>query len=266
MDTVDIVGLLAPVTYFILWITEKFRPARTFPPRQGWHMIGIAFLILIGTVSGITPLLIPVEWLNAHRWLDGTKLGLAAGTIVGFVVMEGVIYAIHRAAHNVDFMWRGYHQFHHSPNRIDIPGSVLFHPIEMLVQVALQLLVTVIVLGLAPLAAAIVGYLIAACGMFQHWNVRTPRWLGYIIQRPEAHCVHHRMGLHYYNYSDLPVYDMLFGTFRNPREFHGECGFENGADRRLGSMLAFVDVNAALYGRGNLGAKPRAVAIVAAAP
>ena len=58
MDTVDIVGLLAPVMYFILWITEKFRPARTFPPRQGWQMIGIAFLILIGTVSAITPLLI----------------------------------------------------------------------------------------------------------------------------------------------------------------------------------------------------------------
>ncbi len=264
METVDIIGLLAPVTYFVFLITEKIWPARTFPPRDGWQWIGIGFLILIGTIATVAPLLIPADWLDAHRWLDGTKLGVVGGTIVGFVVMEGAIYAIHRTAHNVGFMWRGYHQFHHSPNRVDIPGSVLFHPIEMLIQVALQLFVTVIVLGLEPLAAAIVGYLVAAAGMFQHWNVRTPQWLGYIIQRPESHCVHHRLGRHYYNYSDLPIYDMLFGTFRNPREFHGECGFENGADRELGAMLAFADVNAPLYGPGNLGAKPRPAAIAAA--
>ena len=253
MDTADIVGLLAPITYLVFLITDRMWPARTFPPRKGWQWIGIGFLILIGAISSVTPLMIPAEWLNARRWLDGTKLGVGGGAIVGFVVMEGAIYAIHRAAHNVGFMWRGYHQFHHSSNRVDIPGSVLFHPIEMLVQVALQLFVTVIVLGLEPLAAAIVGYLLAAAGMFQH----SPQWLGYLIQRPESHCVHHRLGLHYYNYSDLPIYDMLFGTFRNPRAFRGECGFENGADRELGAMLAFADVNAPLYGPGNLGAKPR---------
>ena len=265
MDTVDVIGLLVPVTYFLFLLTEKLWPAREFPPRKGWQWIGISFLVLIGTISVVVPLLIPSPWLDAHRLLDGTRLGVVGGTVVGYVVMEGVIYAWHRTAHNVGFLWRGFHQMHHSPRRVDIPGSVVFHPLEMIVQVMLQLFATVIVLGLDPLAAAIVGYLVAFNGFFQHWNVRTPQWLGYFIQRPESHCVHHRMGVHYYNYSDLPVYDMLFGTFRNPREFHGECGFENGADRRLGSMLAFVDVNAALYGRGNLGAKPRAVAIVAAA-
>ena len=48
---------------------------------------------------------------------------------------------------------------------------------------------------------------------------------------------------------------MLFGTFRNPRQFMGECGFEAGADRRMGAMFAFADVNAPLYGPGSLGAK-----------
>ncbi|TMH60394.1 MAG: sterol desaturase family protein, partial [Betaproteobacteria bacterium] len=152
-------------------------------------------------------------------------------------------------------LWRAFHQIHHSPRRVDIPGSVLFHPLEMTVQVLLQLFVTVIVLGLDPLAAAIVGYLVALFGMFQHWNVATPRWIGYIVQRPESHCVHHRLGVHYYNYSDLPVWDIVFGTFRNPAKYMGECGFENGADRRLPAMLAFADVNAPLYGASNLGQK-----------
>jgi sterol desaturase/sphingolipid hydroxylase (fatty acid hydroxylase superfamily) len=62
--------------------------------------------------------------------------------------------------------------------------------------------------------------------------------------------------VHSYNYGDLPIWDLLFGTFRNPREFNGECGFEAPADRRLGTMLAFADANAPLYGPRNLGAKP----------
>jgi len=63
------------------------------------------------------------------------------------------------------------------------------------------------------------------------------------------------MGVHYYNYADFPPWDMLFGTFRNPAKFMGDCGFEAGADRKLGAMLAFADVNAPLYGSGSLGAK-----------
>ena len=256
MDTVDIVGLLVPVTYFVLLATERLWPARTFPPRKGWQLIGIAFLVLIGTLSTVVPLLIPADWLRAHRWIDGTPLRVVGGTIVGYFVLSGISYATHRTFHNVSFLWRGIHQLHHSPQRVDIPGSVLFHPFEMTVQVALQLFVTVIVLGLDPLAAALVGYVAAFYGMFQHWNVRTPQWLGYFIQRPESHCVHHRLGVHYYNYGDLPLWDILFRTFRNPKEYRGECGFEGPADLRIGAMLGFVDVNEPRYGKGNLGAKP----------
>jgi sterol desaturase/sphingolipid hydroxylase (fatty acid hydroxylase superfamily) len=126
----------------------------------------------------------------------------------------------------------------------------------MLVQVSLQIFATTIVLGLEPVAAALVGYLVAFNGYFQHWNVRTPQWVGYIFQRPESHCVHHRLGFHYYNFADLSLWDIVFGTFRNPREFRGECGFEAGGDRRFGAMLAFSDVNAPLYGADNRGVKP----------
>jgi sterol desaturase/sphingolipid hydroxylase (fatty acid hydroxylase superfamily) len=256
METVDLIGLAVPLTYFVLLATEKLGPARRFPPRKGWQWLGVAFLLLIGTLGAVVPLLLPLEWMAAHRWIDGTGLGVAGGAIVGYVVLSGVMYAWHRSAHGTSFLWRGFHQVHHGPQRVDIPGSALFHPLEMVVQVLVQLFVTVIVLGLDPVAAAFTGYIAAFYGMFQHWNVRTPQWLGYFIQRPEAHCVHHRKGLHYYNFGDLPVWDILLGTFRNPREFNGECGFEAPADRRLGAMLAFADVNARVYGPGSRGAAP----------
>ncbi|HST00874.1 MAG TPA: sterol desaturase family protein [Usitatibacter sp.] len=257
MEAAALIGLAVPATYFVFLATEKLWPARQFQARKGWQWIGVGFLLLIGTVSTVVPLLIPEDWLAAHRWMDGTGLGIGGGTIVGFFVLSAVVYAWHRSVHNVGFLWRGFHQLHHSPQRVDIAGSVLFHPAEMIAQVLMQLFVTVIVLGLDPVAAALVGYVQAFYGMFQHWNVRTPQWLGYVIQRPESHCVHHRKGVHYYNYADFPVWDMLFGTFKNPRQYIGDCGFEEPADRRMGAMLAFADVNSPLYGAGSLGARPR---------
>jgi sterol desaturase/sphingolipid hydroxylase (fatty acid hydroxylase superfamily) len=75
-----------------------------------------------------------------------------------------------------------------------------------------------------------------------------------VIQRPEAHCEHHRLGVHAWNYGDLPIWDLLFGTFRNPERFEGRCGFEAPADRRVFAMLGFRDVNAAVYGADSRGA------------
>jgi sterol desaturase/sphingolipid hydroxylase (fatty acid hydroxylase superfamily) len=44
--------------------------------------------------------------------------------------------------------------------------------------------------------------------------------------------VHHREGVHDYNYADFPLWDILFGTFRNiPPDLHRrECGFEEHGD------------------------------------
>ena len=243
MNAVDIVGPLVPVTYLVMLGIEKWRPARVFPGRRGWTWIGIAFLLLIGTVSTVVPLLVDPQWLAMHRWMDGTGLGVAGGTAVGYVVLSGLAYALHRTFHNVPFLWRLIHQLHHSPRRIDISGSVFFHPFEMVVQALLQLFVTVIVLGLDPLAAALVGYVAAFYGMFQHWNIHTPRWLGYLIQRPEQHGLHHERGVHAYNYGSLMLWDLLFGTFRNPAGFPAHYGFWDGASSRMGALLAGRDVS-----------------------
>jgi len=258
MEAIDLIGLLIPLTYLAMLAIEKWRPARQFPARRGWTWIGIGFLLLIGFVSTVVPLLIDPQWLAAHRLMDGTGLGVAGGTVAGYVVLSALGYVVHRTYHTVPWLWRLTHQLHHSPQRIDMSGSLLFHPVEMVVQVLMQLFITVLVLGLDPLAAALTGYVAAFYGMFQHWNIHTPRWLGTIIQRPEAHCEHHRKGVHANNYGDLPLWDMLLGTFRNPATFSGECGFESPADRRIGAMLALHDVNEPAYGRASRGVSPQA--------
>jgi len=260
MDPIEIVPLLVPLSYFAALAVEARWPARPFPPRRGWRWLGVGFLVLIASVGTVVPLLLPVDWLAAHRWLDGTRLGVAGGTLVGWLVLSLLSFAYHRACHAWAPLWRLSHQLHHSPQRVDVSGSVLFHPFEMVVQLLLQLLVTVLVLGLDPLAAALTGVVAALNGIFQHWNVRTPRWIGAFAQRPEAHCLHHERGVHARNFSDFPPWDMLFGTFHNPPSFAGECGFDAPADRRIGAMLAWRDVNEDSYGSGSRGAQPAALA------
>jgi sterol desaturase/sphingolipid hydroxylase (fatty acid hydroxylase superfamily) len=94
-----------------------------------------------------------------------------------------------------------------------------------------------LVVGLGPEACAYAVLVTGVAELFYHWNVRTPYWLGFVIQRPESHCVHHERGVHAYNYADLPLWDMLFGTFRNPRRWNASCGFGEDRERRIGEML-----------------------------
>ena len=258
MTTVDILGLLVPVTYLVMLAIEAFIPAREFPPIRAWRFIGLGFLILTGILATTVPLLIPVDWLAEHRLIDGSPLGVIGGAVVGYAAVSLASYVWHRSAHTFPIMWRTFHQIHHSPQRVDMSGSLLFHPLETAVFMTISVVTSTLVLGLDPLAAALTGYIASFYGLFQHMNIRTPHWLGYLIQRPEAHCIHHQRDVHNYNFGDLPIWDILLGTFRNPRSFAGEVGFDAPATARLGAMLAFVDVNKPIAGARSLGRKPTA--------
>lgn len=255
MSAVDVLGLLIPLTYLVMLGLEALFPARVFPPIRFWRWTGLGFLILSGVIATTAPLLIPADWLMAHRLIDGSGLGIAGGAAVGYVVVSLISYGWHRAAHSLPWMWRLFHQIHHSPQRVDMSGAALFHPLETIAFIGIGTITTTSILGLDPVAAALTGYIANFYSFFQHMNIRTPRWLGYVIQRPEAHCQHHQLDVHAYNYGDLPIWDMLFGTFHNPVDFVGEVGFAAPATHRLGAMLAFNDVNRADAGPNSLGRK-----------
>lgn len=238
MSAVDVMSLLIPVTYLVMLGVEALAPARRFPPARGWRWLGMGFLLLSGLIMSVTPLLLPQDWLTRHRLMDGSSLGVAGGAVVGYLVLSFMSFVWHRSVHAFDPLWRGFHQIHHSPQRVDMSGAALFHPLESIVFALIGVAATTLVLGLDPLAAAVTGYIASFYGYFQHMNVRTPRWLGYVIQRPESHCVHHSRGVHGFNYADLPVWDMLFGTFRNPPAWQAEAGFHDGSSHRLMPLLA----------------------------
>jgi sterol desaturase/sphingolipid hydroxylase (fatty acid hydroxylase superfamily) len=242
MKAEDVLGLLVPVTFVVFLVTERLFPRRQYPPVRFWNLIGFVCLIMTGLIATLMPMLLPASWTR-HHLFDLSGLSLISGVIVAYPLAALGSALLHRAFHEFHPLWLLGHQLHHSPRRLDIPGSVFFHPFDIALQTLPATLVSVFLLGLDPMSASAVGFVSAFYGMFQHWNVRTPRWIGYIIQRPESHGLHHELGIHGRNYSDFPLWDMLMGTFVNPDTFDGEVGFAGDAPDHIGAMLLFRDVN-----------------------
>jgi sterol desaturase/sphingolipid hydroxylase (fatty acid hydroxylase superfamily) len=182
---------------------------------------------------------------EAHL-LDLTGLGTLGGAAVGILVYELVHYLYHRAVHRSNFLWRfAGHQMHHSAETLDAFGAYYIHPIDAALFTTWSSLVFFPLLGLTVEAGIVGALFLTFNAMFQHANIRTPQWLGYLIQRPESHAIHHARGVHPSNYSDLPLWDILFGTFRNPPPAEGiEAGFYHGASLRVGEMLLGRNVTA----------------------
>lgn len=246
---VDPVSIAIFAGFGALAAWERVAPARELPPVRGWRLRGLLAFAAFFLVSTYLPLLWG-EWLARYQLFDLTALGTGAGAVVGLLVYEAGVYAWHRAMHASPLLWRGFHQMHHSAERLDTYGAFWFSPLDMLGWTALASLCLTLLVGLTPQATTLVLFATTLMSMFQHANLRTPRWLGYIVQRPESHSLHHARGVHAGNYADLPLFDLLFGTWRNPAGFAPETGFYDGASRRIGDMLRFRDVSApALSGR-----------------
>lgn len=239
-----LLGLAIPVTYVVLLALEAAVPGRTFPKTPGWLWLGLVFMTIIVTINATAGSWLPIGWLEAHRLFDLSSLGLW-GAIPGVIITSFVNYWFHRAEHRFDIVWRVLHQMHHSAERVDISGSAYTHPLEIIIQTTYGLAIATFVLGLSPAAAGIVGYVGALLAMTQHWNVPTPHWVGYLVQRPESHCLHHEYGVHDRNFGDFPVWDMIFGTFENPRTFEGKVGFDTPTLNALARSITFRDVGGA---------------------
>ena len=218
-------------------LVERVVRARPWPAMQGWWPRAILFNV----VQAGAALLAGLTWdrfMIDHRPFTLESLSLVTQAILGYLAITLIYYWWHRWRHEVPFLWRWLHQLHHSPRRIELITSFYKHPLEILINGVLSSTIVYWVVGVEPVAAALAVTLTGIAELFYHWNVSTPHWLGYLIQRPESHCVHHQEGLHHYNYADLPVWDMLFGTFRNPRAWNESCGFGGDVERlKLRDML-----------------------------
>ena len=236
----DPISLCVLALYAGLMLLEFLSPGRKLPKVRGWIPRCLASFAVYFYLSSYLPLLWDSS-LAGLRLFDLTEVNPYAAGLVAVLVYEFALYGWHRLMHSSDTLFRVFHQMHHSAERLDTYGAFYFSPMDMAGFTLLGSL-SLALIGINPAASTVFLFATLFLGIFQHTNIQTPRWLGYLIQRPESHSVHHERGLHYYNFSDLPVFDLLFGTFRNPARYERENGFYHGASARVGEMLVFRDV------------------------
>lgn len=225
----------------IMFIIECLTPGRKLPKVSGWWgRVILLNAFQVGLVFAAAKLW--DQYLATHRLWQAESLGNVGGALLGYVVVTFIYYWWHRWRHESNFLWRVFHQLHHSPQRLEVVTSFYKHPAEIAVNGLLSSLICYSLCGLTVEQTTLTILLTGLAELIYHWNVKTPQWLGWFFQRPEMHCLHHEAGVHGRNYGDLPIWDMLFGTYYNPPSFDGECGFGE-KEKSLGAMLLTRDIS-----------------------
>lgn len=231
------------IVFGFCFILERLIPGWKLPEVPTWtiRVLGVNFIQLgVVLLAGISW----EKWLSAFSVFHLTNfVNPYLGGIIAYFIATFIFYWWHRWRHTVDFLWKHFHQIHHSPQRIEVITSFYKHPLEMTVNSLIGSLLVYTLLGLNLEAGGIYTLCTALGEFFYHTNVKTPQWIGYIFQRPEMHRIHHEYNKHTNNYGDIVWWDMLFGTYENPKEFKTSCGFDNEKEQRLIDMIKFKDVH-----------------------
>lgn len=230
------------IFFVLIFVREVIAPASRNHCDRRWLLLasGMAVATVVATLVGGYLLAEPIRryalW-QAHDFLPAWLVGL-----LSFLLTSFIFYWWHRAIHQFDLLWRYFHQLHHSARRIEVLTAFFAHPHDTLAAILLSSFSSYLVLGANPIAAGVALFLTGLVDLFSHCDLATSRWLGYFIQRPEMHTVHHAYQHHADNYG-LPLWDLLFGTWKNPAERSAELGFDPDKSARISDMLLCQDVH-----------------------
>ena len=216
-------GAAAVFAAMALWEWLAPRRAMTVGRRPRWPgNLGILAVDIVAVRLLVPTAAVGVALIAAaHGWGLFTLLGLPAwaAILLGVIALDLTIYIQHVVFHHVPLLWR-LHRMHHADLDIDVTTGLRFHPLEILLSLAIKM-AAVVTLGVPALGVLAFEVLLNATAMFNHSNVRLPprleplaRWL---IVTPQMHQVHHsieRVETDSNFGFNLPWWDRLFGTYR----------------------------------------------------
>ena len=225
----------------VLGALEKWRPVEVWADRRAVR-VDVAYTLLVRL--GVLPLaifflLLPVVdgldgWLRMHDIIP-PKLEDAfpalfdhpvASFLAYLVVIDFVLYWVHRAQHAFGWWW-ALHALHHSQREMTFWTDDRNHLLDMVIT-DLVLAVAALLVGVAPGQFVAIVAVTRAVESLSHANVRLA--FGRVGERllvsPRFHRVHHAIGLGHEgarlgcNFAVLfPVWDHLFGTANPVREY-----------------------------------------------
>ncbi|MGB0670440.1 MAG: sterol desaturase family protein [Rhodospirillales bacterium] len=219
-------GVLALVALAeIIWPRRPWTQSKAYRWTNNLAMVALNTLLL--------RLVFPIAAVGVALWAESAdfglfngpgldKLGLGSGApavIASVLLLDLAIWAQHVVFHKVPILWR-LHRLHHADLDYDVTTGARFHPLEILLSMAIKMAV---VAGLGAPAAAVILFevLLNASAMFNHGNLRLPtgldRLLRLVIVTPDMHRVHHswRRAETDSNYGfNLSVWDRMFATYQ----------------------------------------------------
>ncbi len=168
--------------------------------------------------------------------------------LAAILLLDLAIFGQHIAFHMVPALWR-LHRMHHSDQEFDVTTGLRFHPIEIMLSMAIKMAV-VLTIGAPPVAVLIFEVILSATSLFNHSNVRLPKTVDRLVRlvlvTPDMHRVHHSVHPDETNSNygfSVPWWDRLFGTYiAQPRDGHldmkiGINAFRERSDLRIDKML-----------------------------
>lgn len=175
-----------------------------------------AVRVLIPTAAvGVAVFAAERGWGLIH--IAGAPAWFAA--VLGFVLLDFIIYLQHVTFHAVPLLWR-LHRMHHADLDIDVTTGGRFHPFEILLSVLIKI-AAVLAFGIPASAVFVFEVVLNATSLFNHSNVAMPPWLDRVVRlivvTPDMHRVHHSIVRRETDSNfgfNLPWWDRLFGTYR----------------------------------------------------
>lgn len=202
------------------------RRRRSLPRKRRWTT-NLAIVVIDSLTLRLMALVLPLlaigaaadaqamGWglFNRLDWPWWLELGLAV------LILDLAIWAQHLVTHKVPLFWR-FHRMHHADRDMDVTTAIRFHPVEIAASMLLKIML-VYLLGPSALAVLVFEVLLNGTAMFNHANLRLPRWLDRVVRMvlvtPDMHRIHHSVHRHEHdsNYGfALSVWDRVFGTYR----------------------------------------------------
>lgn len=171
----------------------------------------VSALFIIGMVEMLEP-------YGHNLWPDDWNLIIQVTLFI--LIKDFFRYWFHRALHEIPALWR-IHAAHHSVERLYWLNGIRAHPLEIVSQAIFYAIPLALVQPSAEVALVAV-ILQLSIGIFQHSNIDLELgWWEYIFSIGDNHRYHHYpdKGIGDSNYGgEFIVWDILFGTFHNPRD------------------------------------------------
>jgi sterol desaturase/sphingolipid hydroxylase (fatty acid hydroxylase superfamily) len=160
------------------------------------------------------------EWgifslINLPKWIE---IGCS------IIILDLLIYLQHLIFHRIPWLWR-IHQMHHTDLDYDVTTALRFHPIEIVLSMAIKLS-AIVIIGISPEAVLLFSIILNGMAMFNHGNIYLPSNLDSALRKllvtPDMHRIHHSVRyeeMHTNFGFNLSWWDRLFSTYvKNPKD------------------------------------------------